>query len=139
MTNWNETIGTANHNLLPGATPSSVASAEAQLGTALPSEYKEFLKFADGGYLNNRTIILFSAGKGVHPSETLAAANHSLPADHPLLIIGRTAYEDFGFRRSDLALPSPAVFLYRHEGRRLTKLAESLQTFLHQPPKPEQK
>jgi hypothetical protein len=135
MTNWKETIGTTNNDLLPGASAATVAALEVQLGTTLPSAYKEFLQYADGGFLNKRTILLFSAGKGLHPSETLAAANRSLPADHPLLIIGRTAEEDFGFKKGDLTFPAPPVFLYRHETRKLAKLADSFREFLnHLPP-----
>ncbi len=133
MPNWRETIGRESDGLLPGATASIIAGVEADIGLRLPASYKEFLAFADGGYLDSKTILLFAAGKGIHPSETLVASNRSLPVEHPLFIIGRTASEDFGFMKSDLQLSSPAVYIYRHEIRRLTKIADSFEDFLHQP------
>ena len=109
--------------------PSSVIDAvEADLKYTFPHEYRGFLQSADGGMLSD-AVILFSAGRGIDPSETLRAANQSR-LGLPLVLVGRFADEEFGFLRSDTSDPARSVYVHEHETGGLRKLADSFEGFL---------
>ena len=58
------------------------------------------------------------------------AANTNNGADYPVLAVGRDAFDDFGFLKSELASPSPALYLVSRETWDVTRLAPSLEEFL---------
>jgi hypothetical protein len=114
--------------LLPPASPALLGSVEDRLGVRFPREYREFLLAADGGMLND--FLFYSVGDGLHPAETLLAANTSASKDYPLFCVGRDAFDDFGFLKSNLALANPPVHFLFHETWESTKVAESFAEFL---------
>lgn len=117
-------------DLLPAATPEAVARVELALGTSLPNDFREFLtEFADGGFLHERRFLIYSAGLGLHPDETLVANNLSHEADYPLILAGRDASEEFGFQKTDLPCDSCPVYFASHETGDLTMAAESFSLF----------
>ncbi len=127
MTNYNYLH--QSKQLLPPCTSSMVKKIETDLNYRLPEEYKEFLLFADGGMLTDN-VILFSAGAGIHPAETLRAANNDRQ-DLPIFLIGRFADEEFGFLRKDTDDSHRPVYLYEHEVGDTKKLADSFEAFCH--------
>jgi hypothetical protein len=116
--------------LLPGADAVIVQSVEAELGMRLPQEFVDFLLWADGGQIAQRRFIVYSAGAGIHPSETLLAANRGRDAGFPLILVGREAEEEFGFKKSDLPSRSAPVYFYRHDEDGLDKVAGSFREFV---------
>lgn len=111
--------------LQPPCSSSAVDAIEADLKYRFPREYREFLETADGGLLTD-TVILFSAGKGIDPSETLRTANHDRPG-LPLVLVGRFADEEFGFSRNDASDPARSVYVYEHETGEVRKVADSFE------------
>jgi len=121
--------------LMPPADSATIDNALSRLGTRLPQDYLDFLQFADGGILPGGTVIVYSAGTGAHPQETLLAANQNRPADFPLLLVARDAYEEFGFLKSDLARLADTggicpLYRYWHETESLEKVADSFADFV---------
>jgi hypothetical protein len=108
-----------------------VAAIEQALGTTLPASHKALLAFADGGTVND-AFILYAAGTGIHPAERLMAANRRNGNECPLVVIGREATDEFGFRKEDLesGVESPAVYFLSYETWDLTRAAPSLFEFL---------
>jgi hypothetical protein len=116
--------------LLPGGSPETITKVETTLSMSLPKEFAEFLLWADGGCIANNRFIIYSAGKGTDPSETLVAANTCREPDFPLLLVGRDSQEEFGFRKEDLPANSCSVYFYLHEEGRLDKVADSFKDFV---------
>lgn len=114
--------------LLPPCSASALKSIEADLGYRFPEEYQDFLLFADGG-MPTDNVILFSAGKGIHPAETLRSANNDRQ-NLPLVFIGRFAEEEFGFLRNDCEKHRRPVHVYEHETGRTKQLASSFEAFM---------
>jgi SMI1-KNR4 cell-wall len=108
--------------------PTLLRSIEEELKFRLPEEYKQFLLFADGGTPTEH-VILFSCGHGIHPAETLRAANKDREK-LPVYFIGRFAEEEFGFLRKDTGKLQRPVYLYEHETCESRKLADSFEEFL---------
>jgi len=106
-----------------GATEQEIASVGTQIKLDLPSSLTDFLRWRDGGMFAAKRFIIFSAGKGLHPHETLVAANSN--QDHPLLNIGRDATFDFGFKKGDLSKPDPPVYSYFYETGETDLVAKS--------------
>ncbi len=116
--------------LLPGASMAAVQAVEECLGVPLPQEFVSFLLWADGGQIAQRKFIVYSAGAGIHPSETLLSANRGLEGDFPLLLAGRESEEEFGFKKSDLPSVSAPVYFYVHDEGHLDKTANSFREFV---------
>lgn len=116
--------------LLPGATEATVAAAEKMLGVSLPSSLRDFLRWADGGQLAGKTIIVYSAGIGLCSDETLVSANTDREPGYPLLNIGRDATNEFGFLKTDLTKGIPPVYFLFHETGELDRVAESFVEFI---------
>jgi len=118
--------------LLPPAAGTAVENTAHRLGVVFPQDYMEFLLWADGGILPSGNVLLYSVGPGLHPAETLLAANENRPPNFPLLLIGRTAFEEFGFLRNDLQVHKQTcpVYLYFHETDTYQKIAESFRDFV---------
>jgi hypothetical protein len=114
--------------LCPGATAEAVAQVERALGVELPSVYKEFLAFADGGVIGN--FGFYSVGDGVDPAERLIPAHQRGGPDCPIVAIGRDASDDFGFLRTELSAGSPAIHFLSHETWETVKAAPSFFEFL---------
>lgn len=117
-------------DLLPGADPGTIANLEAVLGVKLPAEFRSFLEWADGGVLPGRRFIVYSAGEGVHPAETILAANRNRKTSEPFLFVARASEEEFGFRIADLTKEPCAVFVYLHEEDRFAHIAPSFPEFM---------
>jgi len=115
-------------HLEPPCSSTVLESIEADLNYPLPAEYRDFLLYADGG-MPTEAVILFSAGRGIHPDETLRAANEGRQ-DLPVVFIGRFAEEEFGFLRDDTGESQRPVYVYEHESGRTRKLAASFEAFL---------
>jgi hypothetical protein len=95
-----------------GAADSSIVYAEQQLGSILPSEYKEFLRTTNGGegFVGERYVILY-------PVEELASANKDYMVQEfapGLVIFGSDGGgEAFGF---DTRTPQRAVVMISFVG-----------------------
>lgn len=116
--------------LLPGADAAAIQAVEVTLGTKLPQEFVDFLRWADGGQIARKRFIVYSAGAGIHPAETLLSANRGCDTAFPLLVVGREAEEEFGFKKSDLPAPTSPVYFYRHDEGDLDKIAGSFREFV---------
>ena len=116
--------------LLPGASQATITAVETQLGVRFPEEFVEFLLWADGGQIAKKRFIIYSAGNGIHPSETLLQANAHTPPDFPLLVVGRESEEEFGFKKTDLPAPSCPIYFYAHEECCLDRTADSFRNFV---------
>ena len=123
-----ETIQFDLSRLCPGAQEETIHRVEKELGVILPECLKEFLRFADGGFVGN--FILYSAGDGIHPVERLIPANLSNGPDCPVFVIGREASDDFGFLRHPDGSFSPEVYFLSHETGERIRAAPTLQDFL---------
>ena len=126
---WNDLVPDRS-SLLPGADPAAIEAVEAELGTELPQEFVEFLLWADGGQIAQKRFIVYSAGAGIHPAETLLAANRGRDTAFPLILVGREAEEEFGFRKSDLSAQTAPVYFFRHDEEDLDKVAGSFREFV---------
>ena len=121
--------------LMPPADTATIENLVHRLGVSFPHDYLDFLRFADGGVLPGGTVIIYSAGPGIHPQETLLAANENRSSEFPLVVVARDAYEEYGFLKADLAqLPHTTatcpVYRYRHETESLEKVADSFADFI---------
>ena len=107
---WDERVPDKS-GLLPGADAARIQAVETDLGIELPREFIDFLLWADGGIIA-RWIIIYSAGEGIHPSETLLKANRGLwNGNFPLITVGSDGGEaEFGFKKSDLPADSAPVY-----------------------------
>lgn len=115
----------AGSGLLPGAPAGLLDEVQSKLGVTFPEDFREFLLWRDGGQIADGHFIVFSAGGGLHPMETLLANNSNAPADFPLFAVGRDASNYFGFRKQDMtAYPCPVCF-FLHEEDEQDKVAES--------------
>ena len=114
--------------LQPPCDLNALDAVEMDLKYTFPDEYHDFLLAADGGILTD-AVILFSAGQGIDPSETLLAANLDRPG-LPVVLVGRFADEEFGFLRSEMSAPTRGVYVYKHETDGLRKIADSFEGFL---------
>jgi len=112
---------------------------------ALPEAYAKYLAENGAGQIADRRFMLFAQDpeKAIHPAETLQAANSGRAANFPLLLFGRDAMDDFGFRKEDLRKKNPPVWVYDHEEEKPLYMADSWQHLLEQlqkgpvmPPKP---
>jgi hypothetical protein len=113
-----------------GASRAVIDHCEQQLGVKLPKALVELLQWRDGGLFANKRFVLFSAGKGLHPDETLLAANAGIDPDCPLLNIGRDATYSFGFRKNNLHTPNPPVCVYIHAEGTAEEIAPNLASWL---------
>jgi hypothetical protein len=127
---WLDDIIKDRAGLMDGANPRDITDVQDQLGVVLPSDFVQFLTWADGGFLPGKKFIVYSVGSGIHPSETLTAANKNRPLNFPLVAIGCDAEDDFGFKKSDLPAASCPVYFYNHEEDRLDRVADSFSEFL---------
>jgi len=133
---WPEDMITERSQLMPPADPSTIARAAERLGVRFPQDYLDFLHFADGGVLPGGTMIVYSAGTGIHASETLRAANEGRPSDFPVVLVARDGYEEYGFLKSELAQleekdRSCPVYRFWHETERIELIAPSFTDFVH--------
>jgi hypothetical protein len=99
---WITPLNLDRASLFTGAAPERIDEVEQIIGRRFTSESREFLLFADGGTLHGGRFIVYSAGPGFHPDETLVAANKGRDEDFPLVAVGRDASSDFGFSRERL-------------------------------------
>ena len=127
--NWHELVPDSS-SLLPGADQSLLSQIQEQIEVSLPSDFENFLHWRDGGNFASNRFGIYSAGKGVHPDETLLSANINRPDDFPLLLVGSDASEEFGFLKSDLPCRTCPVYFYLHETEVLDKVADSWHEFL---------
>ncbi len=109
---------------------SRIAEVEAQLRTGLPRQFRVFLRWADGGMLPGERFIIYSAGAGVHPDETLLSANTGRNTPEPLIFFAREAEEEFVFRCREVANEPCPVYVYEHEENRISKIAPSFSDFV---------
>lgn len=127
---WLDTIASKCPDLLQGASLDRIREVEGVLKVQFPKDVVEFLHWRDGGQIADRRYILYSAGLGIHPTETLLAANDNRQLDTPFLFIGRDAGEEFGFKKSELVMESPPIYFYLHEEEKLDKVADSFREFI---------
>lgn len=129
---WPEQLLRDRGELLSPADPGVIEEVARSLGIHFPQEYVEFLLWADGGILPGKRFLLYSVGPGLHPAETILAANRDRPADFPLLLIGRDAFEEFGFLKAELVAPKPTspLYLWLHETEATKQLASSFSAFI---------
>jgi hypothetical protein len=132
---WPETVISDRSGLKPPADPRDIQRVAERMGVRFPRDYIDFLRFADGGVLPGGTMIVYSVGSGVHPSETLLAANQSRLENFPLVLIARDAYEEYGFLKSELAELSVkdrkcGVYRYWHETEHIELIALSFSEFV---------
>lgn len=129
---WPEQVLRERGELLPPADRDLIENVARSLGVHFPQDYVEFLLWADGGILPGKRFLLYSLGPGLHPEETLLAANRDRPADVPLLLIGRDAFEEFGFLKGELVAPKPTspLYFWQHETETTIQLADSFAAFI---------
>ena len=113
-----------------GASCETISESERRLGLKLPKALAELLQWRDGGLFANKRFVLFSAGEGLHPDETLIAANVGIDPDCPLLNIGRDATYSFGVRKNELRKPDPPVYVYIHEEGTSEEISPNLAAWL---------
>jgi len=119
-------VASSSCELQKAASAKDLKHLSEDIGVMLPESLVGFLRWRDGGMFANDRFIIYSAGKGVHPEETLVAANTGLPQKHPLLNIARDASYDFGFLKRDLRKKNPPVYVYLHDVDEVEKVAENL-------------
>jgi hypothetical protein len=127
---WQLLAGDLSTLVSKGASSDAIDHCEQQLGVKMPKALTELLQWRDGGLFANKRFVLFSAGDGLHPDETLIAANTGIAPDCPLLNIGRDATYSFGFRKNDLRKPDPPVYVYIHEEGTTEEIAPNLASWL---------
>ena len=127
--NWIQSLIANRSNLLPGASTEEITEIERKFNISLPVAFKEFLQAVDGGMLT-KNIIVYSAGKGIHPMETLWSANENRDVEFPIFFIAREAEEEFAFKREDMSLPDPPVYIYLHEYGEIKKVSKSFKDFI---------
>ena len=116
--------------LLGPASERDIHNAEDTLNLRLPKQFQEFLLWADGGILPGERVIIYSAGIGIHPEETLIAANKNRQCEEPLLFFAREAEEEFVFKIEDIELENCPVYVYQHEEGTLKIIADSFVSFV---------
>ena len=116
--------------LCHGAHEKTLREIENKLGIKLPQSFLCFLAWRDGGFLTDKRFIIYSAGKGVHPEETLLASNQNRPLTYPLFNIARDATYEFGFKKDELNTENPTVYAYIRDYDELDKIAETFEEFL---------
>ena len=117
--------------LQKGASQAAIKAVEKKLGFSLPTVLKNLLLWKDGGLFAQDRFLIFSAGKGIHDDETMAAANSSLPDGYPLLNIGRDCGTRFGFLLCDLKKSEKiSVHAYFQDERITQKVADSLEEWI---------
>lgn len=116
--------------LLGPASEQDVHNVEDILNLRLPKQFREFLLWADGGLLPGERVIIYSAGIGIHPDETLIAANKNRQCDEPLLFFARESGEEFVFKVEDIELGKDPVYLYQHEEGTTKSIADSFISFV---------
>ena len=127
--NWIQTLIADRSNLLPGASIEEIAEIERKFNISLPAAFKEFLQAVDGGMLT-KNIIVYSAGKGIHPFETLWSSNENRDVEFPIFFIAREAEEEFAFKREDMSLPDPPVYIYLHEYGEIKQVSKTFKDFI---------
>ena len=113
-----------------GADQDSIQSAEDSIGLSIPKSLQSFLRWRDGGTFAAKRFIVFSAGEGIHPDETLIAANSDRGSDFPILSIARDATYDFGFQKSDLSKADPPVYSFAWELEKPEQVADSFSDWI---------
>lgn len=127
---WPEKYICDRTGLLPGASFEEIQNVQTQLGLEFPKEFIQFLLWADGGSIAGDKFVIYSSGKGIHPSETLVAANKCRESAFPLLLIGRDSQDELGFRKQDLLSDSCSIYFYLHEEESLDKVSDSFENFI---------
>ena len=125
---WIDNVPLDRTKLLPGASAAEIEAVESALSVKFPAEFREFLSFADGGRISN--LVLFSAGRGLHPSERLIPANIDLPAEFPAILIGSDATYPFGYLKRDINAPKAPIYFLFEETWQVDCVASSLEEFL---------
>jgi hypothetical protein len=108
----------------------SIDAVHRSLGLVLPKEFTDYLSQKDGGQMPGGGFIVYSAGKGIHPDETLLAANKGRAANFPLALIGRDAGNEFGYLKGDLPANSAPIYFYDHESGQQVRVADSFADFV---------
>lgn len=116
--------------LLGPASSQDIQNTENKLHFRLPKQLREFLLWADGGVLPGERVIIYSAGTGIHPEETLIEANKNRGGEIPLLFFAREAEEEFVFRIEDIEQENIPVYVYQHEEGTLKYIADSFVSFV---------
>ena len=129
--NWIQNLIPNKNGFLEGAAPETIMEVEEKLKITFPERHKEFLMWIDGGKLSPEYII-YSAGNGIHPSETLLSANWNRDAGVPFFFIAREAGEEFVFRFEDMNQADPPVYIYLHESETIQKVSDSFVQFIKQ-------
>jgi hypothetical protein len=130
---WPDDIIKDRTRLMPPADPAIIETVAAKLGVRFPADFVDFLRFSDGGVLPGGAVLVYSAGTGPHPAETILAANGGRPPEFPLLLIARDAYEEYGFLKSELAQKNDqpcAVYKFYHETEEIERAAPSFADFV---------
>jgi hypothetical protein len=125
---WQELFIKHHENLLDPATEETIRNVESFTGP-LPTELVRLLMLADGGSTNNNYFIIYSAGEGIHSSESILNANHDRPTDFPLLMLGRDASEEFGIKKKDVLNKLCPVYFWDHESESTVCVANSIENF----------
>jgi len=124
------------HKLLPPKSPEEVEKVISELGVSLPEDYLRFLRYSSGGLLPGDTFLVAPLGNELGEEESLLKANKIRPPDFPLIIIGRDAFEDYGFLKRELAELEknkkfiPALYRYLHETGEYERAADSFEDFI---------
>ena len=103
---------------------------EKSLKVKLNTEHKNYLLKIDGGFLPGKKIIVYSAGNGIHPDETLISANNNRKDVNHLFFIARDSSNEFVFKKDDLNKKSIPVYLYNYEEKTLQKVADTFDLFI---------
>ena len=120
------TMSDSTHMVAVGASEQAITEVSNVLAVKIPTSLQQLLRWRDGGMFAKKRFIIFSAGKGLHPDETLIAANTDRDFKKTFLTIGRDSAFDFGFKASDLQEPNPSIFSHFCETGELVKVADSL-------------
>ncbi len=113
-----------------GADQDAIQSTQDIIGLSIPKSLQSFLRWRDGGTFAQKCFIIFSAGEGIHPDETLIAANSDRESDFPILSIARDATYDFGFQKSDLSKADPPIYSFAWEMEKPEQVADSLSDWI---------
>jgi hypothetical protein len=113
--NWIDDLQLDSSHFRQPADEASIAAAERKLGINFPEEFREFLRFADGG--SYKGFVIYSLGEGVHSAHQLVPLNELVQGEtFPLIAIGLDPFdEDYGFRKSDSSREPCPIYAYRNE------------------------
>lgn len=116
-------------------TTADLTKLQTQVKHAIPTEYINLLKIADGGLWQNKRVIMYSCGNSMPADDQVLAANNNR-SDAPLFFIGRFSEDEFGYRLEGLSTDTDTIFVLDHETDEIHEVATDLMDFFEKFSKP---